>query len=113
VKAYDPIAVREARIHFGDKIRYENDPYETVMNCDACLILTEWEQIKTIDLDQVKRLMKQPVVIDWRNCYDPAEMDSSGFVYASIGRPTVRNADRNLKFSKKQAGAIPSLFIEP
>lgn len=89
IKAYDPIAVKEARIHFGDKIGYGNDPYETVMDCDVCLILTEWDQIKAMDLDEVNKLMKQPIIVDGRNCFDPVLMKERGFTYSSIGRPIV------------------------
>lgn len=87
IKAFDPIAAKEAKIHFGEKISYEKDPYETVMNCEVCLILTEWEEIKTMDLEQVKQLLKQPIIVDGRNCFEPEMMKKKGFTYASIGRP--------------------------
>lgn len=95
IKAYDPIATKEAKIHFGEKIKYENDPYETVINCDVCLILTEWNQIKTMNLDQVKKLLKKPIIVDGRNCFDPEMMRARGFTYSSIGRPSVRGENFN------------------
>lgn len=86
VQAYDPIALNEAKIHFGDKILYHQDIYETVMNADACLILTEWDQIKEMNLIEVKRLLKTPVIVDGRNCFSLDEMQGQGFLYHSIGR---------------------------
>lgn len=89
IKAYDPIAMKSARIHLGDRIRYERDLYEAVEDCDACLILTEWDQIAGMDLERVKGLMKRPVIVDGRNCFEPALMRERGFMYASIGRESV------------------------
>jgi UDPglucose 6-dehydrogenase len=89
IKAYDPIAADEARKHFGDSIRYEDDPYETIKNCDVCVILTEWQQVKSLDLDRAKRLLKQPVIVDGRNCFEPKMLRKKGFTYASIGRSVV------------------------
>lgn len=89
IKAYDPISFKAAEIHFGDKISYMSDLYETVANCDVCLILTEWDQVKTMNLGHVKHLMKQPIIVDGRNCFDPVVMKKRGFIYSSIGRPDV------------------------
>jgi UDPglucose 6-dehydrogenase len=87
VKAFDPIATDEARRHFGASIEYGEDLYETLAGCDACLILTEWKVIREMDLDQFKLLMKQPVMVDGRNCFDPRMMKRLGIRYYSIGRP--------------------------
>ena len=61
-------------------------PYEAAAGADALVILTEWNAFRALDLDRVKLLMNQPVVVDLRNVYDPAEMAASGFIYASVGR---------------------------
>lgn len=89
IKAYDPVALKEARIHFGEMIAYEKDLYETVMNCDACVVLTEWDEVKSMDLHQVKMLLNQPYIVDGRNCFEPSDMERLGFTYLSIGRSGV------------------------
>lgn len=89
VKAYDPIAVNEAKYYFGDTIDYYTDTYETLMNGDVALILTEWQQVKDIDLMKAKKLLTQPLIIDGRNCFEPEAMNNLGFSYYSIGRPAV------------------------
>lgn len=86
VKAFDPEAMERARGVFGGKIEYCKDIYETVKDADAVLFLTEWGEIKGIDLDRLKKLVKQPFVFDGRNMFDPHEMRGKGFRYASIGR---------------------------
>ncbi|MGO4547605.1 UDP-glucose/GDP-mannose dehydrogenase family protein [Paenibacillus sp. 2TAB23] len=104
IKAFDPIAAKEAKIHFGDKIIYEKTLYETVKDCDVCLILTEWEDIKRMNLDQVKLLLKEPIIVDGRNCFEPDLMREKGFTYSSIGRSNVYgekqdgiNSDKRLR----------------
>jgi UDPglucose 6-dehydrogenase len=89
IAAYDPKAMDNARAQFPD-ISFGSDPYETVSGADAVVILTDWDEFKTIDLSQVKALLKTPLMIDARNLFDPEQMRSRGFTYVSLGRPTVR-----------------------
>ena len=65
---------------------FKPGPYEAAEGADALVILTEWDQFRALDLDRIRTLMAQPVVIDLRNIYRPAEMKASGFRYLGIGR---------------------------
>jgi UDPglucose 6-dehydrogenase len=62
------------------------DPYACVEGADAMVILTEWDQFRALDLDRVKAAMRNPVVVDLRNIYKPADMAEKGFTYVSVGR---------------------------
>ena len=85
IKAYDPEAMEKSKQLFSE-IEYCTDPYETAKDSDALLILTEWNEFKELDLNKIKSLMKNSLVIDGRNVYDPEEMKKLGFKYISIGR---------------------------
>ena len=85
VRAYDPVAMpNAARLLSG--VTLCKDAYEACENADAMVLVTEWNQFRMLDLDRVKRLLRQPVVIDLRNVYKPEPMLESGFRYASVGR---------------------------
>ena len=86
VSVYDPISMDECRRRIGDAVLYASDMYEAVKGADALLLLTEWKQFRMPLWDDVKSLMKAPVVIDGRNIYDPAAMAEAGFEYTCIGR---------------------------
>jgi UDPglucose 6-dehydrogenase len=85
VRAYDPAGMTHAGSEFPD-VTFTDGPYACADGADALVIVTEWEQFRALDLDRVKQLMKQPVLIDLRNVYRPAEMTQLGFIYDSIGR---------------------------
>lgn len=87
VTVHDPKARHEAERRFGDRVRYAGHRYEALDGADGLAVLTEWQEYRVLDLDDVKRRMRHPVVVDARNLYDPARMRQAGFVYASIGRP--------------------------
>ncbi|MCK8828204.1 UDP-glucose/GDP-mannose dehydrogenase family protein [Natroniella acetigena] len=93
IKAYDPIAMDEAQEIFGDDIEYATDAYDALSGSDAALLVTEWDQFQELDLLRVKNLLQQPILIDGRNCYQPAEMKEQGFIYHSVGRPAVTKED--------------------
>ncbi|MFN3481219.1 MAG: UDP binding domain-containing protein, partial [Thermodesulfovibrionales bacterium] len=86
IRAYDPAAMEKARERFRGII-YCKDPYEAVMDSDALVIVTEWNQFRNLDLTRIKQLMRQPFFFDLRNIYDPEKMRGLGFRYFSIGRP--------------------------
>lgn len=86
IKAYDPVAIDTARKIFSGDIEYTMDIYETAQDADALIILTEWDAFKYLDIYKLKEIMKQPVIIDGRNIYDPAKMKSFGIKYFSFGR---------------------------
>ncbi len=88
VRAYDPEAMNEARRVLGTDggIEYCDQPMDTLDNADALVIVTEWREFRSPDFDQIKSLLKQPVVFDGRNIFDPALMARLGFTYYGIGR---------------------------
>ncbi len=85
VKAHDPEGMTEARKLMPD-ITYCPDPYEAMTGADAVVLLTEWNSYRALDLNRMKAVLKQPIVVDLRNIYRPAEMRAAGFRYSSIGR---------------------------
>jgi len=89
VRAYDPAGMTHAQAEFPG-VAFADGPYACAEGADALVIVTEWEQFRALDLDRLKSVMKQPVLIDLRNVYRPAEMAELGFVYDSVGRTTAK-----------------------
>ena len=85
ISAYDPAAMKKMKKIFPD-IDYKENPYDTLGDANALLILTEWEEFKNLDLERVKSLMKTPIIVDGRNIFEPEEMERLGFIYRGIGR---------------------------
>ncbi|NEW85297.1 MAG: UDP-glucose/GDP-mannose dehydrogenase family protein [Mariniphaga sp.] len=88
VKAYDPIAMKEAKHMIGDIITYSEDQYEALIDADCLLLITEWPEFKFPNFKIIKKLMNSPVVFDGRNIYEIAEMKRQGFDYFCIGIDT-------------------------
>ncbi len=88
VKAYDPVAMKEAKHHLGDTITYSEDQYETLIDADGLALVTEWSEFKFPNFKIIKKLLNTPVVFDGRNIYDQAEMKRNGFDYFCIGVDT-------------------------
>lgn len=86
VQAFDPEAMEEARKIFGDRIQYTHRNYDALHGAAALLILTEWNEFRRPDFARIKSLLKQPVIFDGRNIFDPADLRKLGFTYYSIGR---------------------------
>ncbi|MEX1112451.1 MAG: UDP-glucose/GDP-mannose dehydrogenase family protein [Candidatus Andersenbacteria bacterium] len=87
IHAYDPEAEETAREVIGDNVVYHPDKYDTLKDADALVIMTEWDEFKNdVDWEKVRAALKQPVIIDGRNVYNPKEMEERGFVYHSVGR---------------------------
>ena len=86
IRAYDPEGMAEARPLLPD-VTWCDGAYDALLDADAVVILTEWNQFRNLDLDRVKALLKAPVFVDFRNIYDPREMAEAGFAYTSVGRP--------------------------
>jgi UDPglucose 6-dehydrogenase len=89
VCAYDPVAMDEARRVMAreDGISYADSPVGALDGADALIIATEWKEFRSPDFEAIKTRLKQPVVIDGRNLYEPAMMQALGIEYLSIGRP--------------------------
>ena len=89
VRAYDPVATAEARRVFADTpcLEFSSRALDALRDADALVIVTEWKEFRSLDLDHMKTLMKQAVVFDGRNILDPAAARAAGFDYTGIGRP--------------------------
>ena len=88
VKAYDPVAMKEARHHFGETISYVEDQYEALIDADCLAILTEWPEFRVPNFKIIKKLLTNAVIFDGRNIYDKVEMSRYGFNYYCIGVQT-------------------------
>ncbi len=86
VRAYDPVAIKECKRRIGEVIEYASDPYDAVKDADALLLITEWTEFRMPDFNKLTHLMKQKVLLDGRNIYEPSEVREKGFVYYGIGR---------------------------
>ncbi len=86
VRAFDPEGMEEAK-ELLDDVVWCKDAYETMKDAHVLAILTEWNEFRALDLERVKSLLEEPVLVDLRNIYDPGEMKAAGFTYSSIGRP--------------------------
>lgn len=88
VKAFDPVAIREAMQIFSTNkaFYFGNDEYEILAGADAMLLITEWHQFRFPDFARIRSLMHTPVIFDGRNQYEPQQMKQLGFTYYSIGR---------------------------
>jgi UDPglucose 6-dehydrogenase len=89
VQAFDPIAGYKAQKLLDDDVVITTDLYVAAKGAEACIILTEWKHVLEMDFIKLKNLLKLPIIIDGRNCFDLNEMLKHGFIYHSIGRPSV------------------------
>ena len=89
VKAYDPVAMDEAKRVFGANARlsYAASPMDAVAGADALVLVTEWQEFRSPDFGELRRTLKQPLLFDGRNLYDPKEVRAAGLEYFGIGRP--------------------------
>jgi UDPglucose 6-dehydrogenase len=85
VRAYDPVAIPEAKIRLNGSVKYCESAYAAAEGVDALVVGTGWPEFRALDFDRIKAAMKQPVLVDLRNVYRLDEMD--GFSYHSVGRP--------------------------
>ena len=88
VTAYDPVAIHETQRIFGDEARlnYAESPMGALVNADALVIATEWKEFRSPDFDDIKKALKNPVIFDGRNLYDPKFVRGQGIEYFAIGR---------------------------
>ena len=80
--------MHEASRIFGDdsRLRYSNSPMEALNEADALLIVTEWKEFRSPDFDAIKARLKNPLIVDGRNLYDPKFVRGMGIEYLAIGR---------------------------
>ncbi len=86
IKAYDPKAFDLAKLIFGDKITYSKNAYDALIDSNALLLLTEWNEFRRPDFDRIKSLLKTPVIFDGRNQYDSNRLKNKGFSYFCVGK---------------------------
>jgi UDPglucose 6-dehydrogenase len=86
VAAHDPAAMHEAQRRLGGRITFTKTSYEAATGADALVIATDWNEYRFPDFARLKTALKSPIVVDGRNLYDPAKMQTLGFTYRSIGR---------------------------
>lgn len=86
IKTYDPVAMDECRRRLGSAIEYARDQYAALIDSDALIVVTEWNEFRVPNFKIMGKLLKTKVVFDGRNIYDPAEIKDLGFVYYGIGR---------------------------
>lgn len=98
IKAYDPdaIAMQKAARHKLE-VTYCADAYEVARDADALVLVTEWDEFKQLDMAAMASAMKQPIIIDGRNLYDPDEMIQAGFIYEGIGRCSQRTQETRIE----------------
>jgi UDPglucose 6-dehydrogenase len=85
VKAYDPVAIPEAKHYFGSTISYYTDQYEALIDADCLAVLTEWPEFKIPNFNIINKLLNTTAIFDGRNIYDAIEMKKNGFDYFCIG----------------------------
>ena len=83
--AYDPVAMENAKKELA-MVTFFEDPYEAIRDCDALIVVTEWDEFRNLDMRAVKALLKKSIIVDGRNIYDPEELRTLGFTYIGIGR---------------------------
>jgi UDPglucose 6-dehydrogenase len=91
IKSYDPEAMDNVRDLIGDKIKYSSNSLDALIGVDALLIATEWSAFRNPDFNQMKSIMKSPVIFDGRNLFSLESMEKENFFYESIGRKVVNN----------------------
>ena len=90
VKAYDPVAMTEARRILDEQIEYAADQYDALIDADCLLMITEWPEFKFPNFNVMRKLLKTPVIFDGRNIYDVSEIKKKNFDYFCIGVNTTR-----------------------
>ncbi len=86
VKVYDPVAMDECRRRIGDVVTYAKDMYEAIVDADALALVTEWKSFRVPSWPVMRKVMREPVIVDGRNIYDKDEVISEGFRYSAIGK---------------------------
>jgi UDPglucose 6-dehydrogenase len=91
VCGYDPIAMEEGKRILGDKIEFAKDEYDATIDADALLLVTEWPEFRIPNFRVLEKLLKNKVIFDGRNIYDPEELTELSFDYFAIGRNPIKH----------------------
>ena len=97
ITAYDPAANETAKFDLGNSIIYAENEYTALEKADALLVLTEWNEFRNPDFNIIKASLKQPIIFDGRNIFDPVKMKELRFTYFGIGRRPVLQTEGSKK----------------
>lgn len=86
VYAYDPVAMEEAKLRLNENINFGSDKDEVLIDADALILVTEWNEFRVLNYKVMAKIMKEKLIFDGRNIYDPVEVKENGFNYFGIGR---------------------------
>jgi len=86
LRVHDPEALGNVRALYGDRLAYCDRPYGALEGADGLAIVTEWQEFRRPDFEVIRRLLREPVIFDGRNLYEPKTMQGLGFTYHAIGR---------------------------
>ncbi|MBL9029834.1 MAG: UDP-glucose/GDP-mannose dehydrogenase family protein [Caedimonas sp.] len=95
IRAFDPQGQKEGRDMLPPEVEWFEDPYMAMKEADAVVIITEWNEFRALDFNQMKLLLKKPLMIDLRNIYVPSQVQEKGFDYVSIGRSPAHGFSRS------------------
>ncbi|MFP5108558.1 UDP-glucose dehydrogenase family protein [Neobacillus sp. C211] len=96
VKAWDPVGIENFEKLYPENIIYSTSIEDTLKDADVCFIFTEWDEVKDFNLSNYSKLMRKPIILDGRNCYDLTSAKDAKIVYDSIGRETVNSLEASL-----------------
>ena len=86
VRAYDPVAIPEAKTHLNAAVRYCDSAYAVAEGSDALIVGTGWPEFRSLDFDRIKHLLKRPIIVDTKNLLDSVRLRAMGFEYVGVGR---------------------------
>ena len=86
VRAYDPVAIPEAKTRLNGSVRYCESAYAAAEGMDALVVGTGWPEFRALDFDRIKHLLKKPVIVDTKNLLDSVRLRAMGFEYVGVGR---------------------------
>ena len=86
MRAYDPVAIPEAKIELNGSVRYCESPYAAAEGTDALVVSTGWQEFRSLDFERIKRTVRNPVIVDTKNLLDAARLKAMGFNYVGLGR---------------------------
>ena len=114
VIAHDPVAMDEARRVFAgvEQVTFAATPIEALESADALIVVTEWNEYLAPDFDRIRAALRQPVLLDGRNIFDPIRMKNLGFEYFSIGRPAARSPEGEIASGKRLAALHTESKVE-
>lgn len=86
VRAYDPVAIPEAKIRLNGSVRYCDSAYAAAEGMDALVVGTGWPEFRALDFERIKHLLKKPIIVDTKNLLDSTRLRALGFEYVGVGR---------------------------